>query len=86
MRGEVDDTLEPEAALRIARFLQVDAGFLFAARLSPDPEQFIQRQIEVPAPHSDTLAPSRDLQVPHAASVHRAHESKEGRDIEGRQR
>jgi transcriptional regulator with XRE-family HTH domain len=33
MRGEVD-TLEPEAALRIARFLQVDAGFLFAPRSS----------------------------------------------------
>jgi len=33
LRGEAD-TLEPEAALRIARFLQVDVDFLFAPRLS----------------------------------------------------
>ena len=31
LRGEVD-TLEPEAALRIARHLQVDPGFLFLSR------------------------------------------------------
>jgi transcriptional regulator with XRE-family HTH domain len=46
LRGEVD-TLEPEAALRIARFLQVDAGFLFAARLPTDAAHFAQRQHEV---------------------------------------
>ena len=33
VRGEVD-TLGPEAALRIARFLQVDLDFLFAPRVS----------------------------------------------------
>jgi transcriptional regulator with XRE-family HTH domain len=35
LRGQVD-TLESEAALRIARFLQVDASFLFAPRVSTD--------------------------------------------------
>ena len=35
LRGEVD-TLEPEAALRIARFLQVEIGFLFVPRPSID--------------------------------------------------
>ena len=45
LRGEVD-TLEPEAALRIARFLQVDAGFLFAARLSIDSAQYAHRPRE----------------------------------------
>ena len=33
LRGEVD-TLEPEAALRIARFLQVGVDFLFAPSVS----------------------------------------------------
>jgi hypothetical protein len=45
LRGEVD-TLEPEAALRIARFLEVDAGFLFASRLSIDSAQFTHRSRE----------------------------------------
>ena len=45
LRGEVD-TLEPEAALRIARFLQVDAGFLFAPRLSIDSARFTHRHRE----------------------------------------
>jgi hypothetical protein len=46
LRGEVD-TLEPEAALRIARFLQVDRSFLFAARPSIDDERPAQRHREV---------------------------------------
>jgi transcriptional regulator with XRE-family HTH domain len=46
LRGEAD-TLEPEAALRIARFLQVDTDFLFAARPSTNAEQFVQRRIEI---------------------------------------
>jgi transcriptional regulator with XRE-family HTH domain len=45
MRGEVD-TLEPEAALRIARFLQVDAEFLFALRPSLDAAHSAHRQSE----------------------------------------
>jgi len=35
LRGEAD-TLEPEAALRIAGFLQVDLDFLFVSRPSID--------------------------------------------------
>jgi transcriptional regulator with XRE-family HTH domain len=46
MRGEVD-TLEPEAALRIARFLQVDAGFLFAPRPSTGAAHFAHHPTEV---------------------------------------
>ena len=45
LRGEVD-TLEHEAALRIARFLQVDADFLFAPRPSIDGAHFTQRPRE----------------------------------------
>jgi len=45
LRGEVD-TLQAEAALRIARFLEVDTGFLFAPRLSIDGAQFTQRPRE----------------------------------------
>jgi transcriptional regulator with XRE-family HTH domain len=60
MRGEVD-TLEPEAALRIARFLQVDADFLFAARLSTDAAHFKHRHMDVHTRPLDTVAPSRDL-------------------------
>lgn len=45
MRGEVD-TLEPEAALRIARFLQVDAEFLFALRPSLDAAHSAHHQSE----------------------------------------
>ena len=46
LRGEVD-TLEPEAARRIARFLQVEAEFLFTSRLSIDGGRFAHRQGEV---------------------------------------
>jgi transcriptional regulator with XRE-family HTH domain len=46
LRGEVD-TLEPEAALRIARFLQVEREFLFAARSFTDDERFAQHHREV---------------------------------------
>jgi transcriptional regulator with XRE-family HTH domain len=46
LRGEVD-TLEPRAASRIARFLQVDVGFLFAPRLSIDTAHSAHRQKEV---------------------------------------
>jgi transcriptional regulator with XRE-family HTH domain len=46
LRGEVD-TLEPEAALRIARFLQVDRDFLFASRPSIDDARFVHRHREV---------------------------------------
>jgi len=46
LRGEVD-TLEPEAALRIARFLQVDTGFLFAPRPSTDDAHHAHRHREV---------------------------------------
>jgi hypothetical protein len=45
LRGEVD-TLEPEAARRIARFLQVDTGFLFASRVSIDSGQFAHHSSE----------------------------------------
>jgi transcriptional regulator with XRE-family HTH domain len=47
LRGQVD-TLEPEAALRIARFLQVDASFLFAPRVSIDAAQSAQHHKEAP--------------------------------------
>jgi transcriptional regulator with XRE-family HTH domain len=43
LRGEVD-TLEPQAALRIARFLQVDADFLFGPRPSIDGARFAHRR------------------------------------------
>jgi transcriptional regulator with XRE-family HTH domain len=42
MRGEVD-TLEPEAALRIARFLGVGVDDLFVVRLSTDVAQNVKR-------------------------------------------
>jgi transcriptional regulator with XRE-family HTH domain len=42
LRGEVE-TLERQAALRIARFLQVDASFLFAPRASIVSGQFAHR-------------------------------------------
>jgi transcriptional regulator with XRE-family HTH domain len=45
LRGEAD-TLEPEAALRIARFLQVDLGFLFTPRSSSDAARPDQRHRE----------------------------------------
>jgi hypothetical protein len=41
------DTLEPEAALRIARFLQVDLGFLFMPRSSTDDVCFTHHHREV---------------------------------------
>jgi transcriptional regulator with XRE-family HTH domain len=41
MRGEVD-TLEPEAAMRIARFFGVGIDDLFVARLSTDTAQNAQ--------------------------------------------
>ena len=46
LRGEAD-TLEPEAALRIARFLQVDLGFLFTPRSSTDDVRFTHHHREV---------------------------------------
>jgi transcriptional regulator with XRE-family HTH domain len=46
LRGEVD-TLEPEAALRMARFLQVEVGYLFVPRSSIDDAHFAHRQREV---------------------------------------
>ncbi len=46
LRGEVD-TLEPEAAQRIAGFLQVEVGFLFDSRSSIDDECFAHRRREV---------------------------------------
>ena len=47
LRGEVD-TLEPDAALRIARFLQVDICFLFVGRRpSIDDASFAHRHREV---------------------------------------
>ena len=45
LRGEVD-TLEPEAALRIAKFLQVDVGFLFVRRPSIDDACFVHHHRE----------------------------------------
>lgn len=49
LRGEVD-TLEPEAALRIARHLRVGVDDLFVPRLSTDGAQTAQRQAtKVPA-------------------------------------
>jgi transcriptional regulator with XRE-family HTH domain len=49
LRGEVD-SLEPRAAVRIARFLQVDVDFLFAPAVSSDTARFAQR-------HSDPSGP-----------------------------
>ena len=46
LRGEAD-TLEPEAALRIARFLQVDLDFRFVTRPSIDDACFAHRHREV---------------------------------------
>jgi len=46
LRGEVD-TLEPEAALRIARFLQVDTSFLFVPGPSIDDACFAHHHREV---------------------------------------
>ena len=46
LRGEVD-TLEPEAALRMAKFLQVEIGFLFAPRPSLDDARFAHHHREV---------------------------------------
>lgn len=43
LRGEVD-TLEAEAALRIARFLQVGVDFLFAPSVSAGTAHHAQRQ------------------------------------------
>lgn len=51
LRGEVD-SLEPEAALRIARFLQVGVDDLFMPRLSTDIAHSAQRgrsQERIPA-------------------------------------
>ena len=45
LRGEVD-TLRPEAALRIARFVQVDVSFLFVARSSIDGACFVYHHRE----------------------------------------
>jgi transcriptional regulator with XRE-family HTH domain len=46
LRGEVD-TLEPEAAARIARFLQVGVDFLFAPTMSTDTLQYALRHRHV---------------------------------------
>src|SRR6188472_2377936 len=46
LRGEVD-TLEPAAALRIARFLQVETDFLFVSRPSIEDARFAYRRREV---------------------------------------
>jgi transcriptional regulator with XRE-family HTH domain len=46
LRGEVD-TLEPTAALRIARFLQVDASFLFAPQPSSGDARLVHHHKEV---------------------------------------
>jgi transcriptional regulator with XRE-family HTH domain len=46
LRGEVN-TLEPQAALRIARFLQVDMSFLFVPRPSIDDACFAHHHREV---------------------------------------
>ncbi len=46
LRGEVN-TLEPQAALRIARFLQVDMSFLFVPRPSIDDARFAHHHREV---------------------------------------
>ena len=47
LRGQVD-TLEPAAALRIARYLQVDTGFLFAPRTSSAAAHDVQPHETVP--------------------------------------
>jgi transcriptional regulator with XRE-family HTH domain len=46
MRGEVT-TLEPGAALRIARFLQVDIGFLFSPVPSTDDAHLAHQHEEI---------------------------------------
>ncbi len=46
LRGEAN-TLEPEAALRIARFLQVEIDFLFTARPSIDGGRLVHHRREV---------------------------------------
>jgi transcriptional regulator with XRE-family HTH domain len=51
LRGEVD-TLEPEAAERIARFLHVTVDFLFAPTVSTAAAQYA-------LPHSTPSAPAR---------------------------
>jgi transcriptional regulator with XRE-family HTH domain len=43
LRGEVD-TLEPEAAVRIARFLEVGTDFLFAPTVSTTTAQSVRRR------------------------------------------
>lgn len=49
LRGEVD-TLEPEAALRIARYFKVGVDDLFVPRLSTDNERSAEhRATKVPA-------------------------------------
>jgi transcriptional regulator with XRE-family HTH domain len=48
LRGEVD-TLEPEAALRIARFLQVGVDFLFVPRVSSATAQYAEHYSNVQA-------------------------------------
>lgn len=48
LRGEVD-TLEPEAALRIARYLGVGVDDLFVPRLSSDTERSAHQRRKVPA-------------------------------------
>ena len=62
LRGEVD-TLEPEAALRIARFLQVGVDFLFAPSMSGPAAHHMQRQ-DNPTGSKDRTAPSRAHQSP----------------------
>ena len=60
LRGEVA-TLEPEAALRIARFLQVDVDYLFAPRPASGAARFAHHQRQdPPVPIPRSLAPSRD--------------------------
>jgi transcriptional regulator with XRE-family HTH domain len=50
LRGEVD-TLEPEAALRIARFFRVGVDDLFVPRLSTDAGRSAQRRpVKDPVP------------------------------------
>jgi transcriptional regulator with XRE-family HTH domain len=46
LRGKVT-TLHPRAALRIARFLQVDAGFLFDPSPTSGPARHVHRHPEV---------------------------------------
>src|SRR4051794_31552480 len=46
LRGEVD-TLEPEAALRIARFLQVSVDYLFTPRVSSSTARSAQSHSDI---------------------------------------